>query len=229
MATARTIINRALRLNGIVGIGKAASNEEAEDCRIALNAMLEQWSIDSNTIYEIVDETQTITASTGTYTIGASATWNTTRPVRIETLYVRDSSGDDYAVSQIDNHRYQAIGDKTQTNLLPDRFPQAVIKFWPVPTQNLTALLTSWKQFSAFADLTAAVSLPPGYEDALAWNLAVYIAPEYGIDARPTVQQEAIKTLDRIKRVNLRVPTLSMPFDLQWAVGGNAYDINTDN
>ena len=63
----------------------------------------------------------------------------------------------------------------------------------------------SYLQLTQFANLTTALSLPPGYERAIVTNLAVKIAP-YFSDAivSPAVAIEASQTLGDIKRTNIR-------------------------
>jgi hypothetical protein len=58
------------------------------------------------------------------------------------------------------------------------------------------------------ADPTATVSLPPGYWEALVFNLAVRIAEEYQFDMRQTTIALAESSLKKIKRLNQRTLTL---------------------
>ena len=52
--------------------------------------------------------------------------------------------------------------------------------------------------------------LPPGYVDALSYNLAIRIAPEYEVTPSPTVAALAIETKANIKRLNSTPPQNSI-------------------
>ena len=94
MATAATIINRALRLLGAISSGASADTDEMADGLIALNAMIDSWNNERLMIYAIQDESLTLVDGQASYTIGTSGNLNTTRPVSIEGAYVRASSLD---------------------------------------------------------------------------------------------------------------------------------------
>ena len=57
-------------------------------------------------------------------------------------------------------------------------------------------------------DPTAYMKYPPGYWEAIVFNLAVRIAEEYQFDIRPTTVQLAVNALKRVKRMNQRTDTL---------------------
>jgi hypothetical protein len=59
-------------------------------------------------------------------------------------------------------------------------YPYGELRFFPVPTQDLTLVLTQWAQFERFESLGSDIDLPPGYELAIVYNLALELAPIYG-------------------------------------------------
>jgi hypothetical protein len=73
---------------------------------------------------------------------------------------------------------------------------------YPVPTIAMTLNLWSWKPLSSFAAVTDVVSLPPGYEKAIAYNLAIELAPENEVPVPATVERGAITSKKLIKRTN---------------------------
>ena len=56
-----------------------------------------------------------------------------------------------------------------------------------------------------FADLSTAYTFPPGYERAIRSNLAVELAPFYGIPVSPDLRNQASSAMLRIKRANVRI------------------------
>lgn len=209
MSTEATIISRAMRLIGVLSSGDSPTTNESSDAQVALNAMVASWNNERLMCYAIQDESFSLVAAQTSYTIGTGGDFNTTRPVRIEGAYVV-SSNNTYDVEVITEIQYAAIPDKTTTSTWPDTIcyrptmtnSRGTILVYPVPTAVSTLHLLTRTQLTAFSATTDTVTLPPGWEDALAANLAVVIAPEFGKEASPTVVDMARKTKAAIKIVN---------------------------
>jgi hypothetical protein len=69
-------------------------------------------------------------------------------------------------------------------------------------------------QLTRLCSVSDEVSLPPGYSDALAYNLAVALAPEYGRNANAVVMEKAAEALVIIKRANFEPSLLSCDMGL---------------
>jgi len=209
MATAQTIINRALRLIGQYAAGETPAAEDTDDALTALNAMLDTWRLERLMVYAIQDQSLSMVAGTQSYTIGPSGNLDTTRPVKIDGAFMRQSSID-YTVRMIDEAEWFAIPDKTsQSDLVEVAFynptmSTGTLSVWPIPNNTNVLHLLTWTPFTAFSSAAAAVTLPPGYEQALATNLAIFIAPEYGVAAGPDIVSMATSTKAAIKRNNSR-------------------------
>ena len=217
MATAQTIIDRAARLIGAVSSGESPTTDESADCLTALNAMVDSWNTDRLVIYALADVTKTLTSNDGSYTIGSGGDINTTRPLRIEGAYVTDS-GTDVPVEVVDSNAWDSIPLKTTTANYPSllyyepAYPLGIVHLWPVPTSTDVLTLSVLSQLSSFATVGTSVSLPPGYERALAYNLAIEIAPEFGRPVPAEVAKIARDSLASIKRVNHKPPMLQIEF-----------------
>lgn len=231
MATAQTIIDRALRLLGQTESGESPTTEESNDGLVALNAMLESWQTERLIVFAYVDTAFTLSAGDGSYTLGPSGNFNLTpRPSKLENCFIR-ASGIDYPVELVGQQRWFAIPDKTTQSdiaILAYYEPTLLtgtLQLWPVPSVANSLHVVTWSPVSSLATLATTVSLPQGYERALAYNLAVEIAPEYETEASGTVQRIAGESLAMLKRANQRPMLASV--ELAMLTGGGRSDITS--
>lgn len=210
MATAQVIIDRALRLISATASGESPTAQESTDGLISLNGMISSWQTEKLLVYAFVDTAFTLVASDGSYTVGPSGNFNLTpRPVKIEQAFVRVNDID-YGVDLIGRERWNAIVDKTSESDIPEyayyepTLSTGTLQLWPVPNAASSLHIITWQSVLEFADLTTDYSLSPGYERALAYNLAIEISPEYQKQVLDVVMQTAVEAKATIKRVNIR-------------------------
>lgn len=209
MSTARDIIKGSLRDIGVLATGENPSSEEANDALELLNQMLDSWYNEKLIIYNIVKEEFTLVAGTQSYTIGSGATFNTSRPQKVESALIKDGNTE-YQVVEVDLDTWSEIADKTTTSDLPTMFyregsyPNDTYYFWPVPSAANTLVLHSWKPLAQLAGLSTSLSLPPGYLRAIRSNLGVELCPQFGKEPTPTLSRIAIESKANIKRMNIR-------------------------
>lgn len=228
MTTASTIISRSLRLINVLGTGRRTltANELADGIE-ALNSMMDSFSIDGLMIYQTLEENFPLVVGTANYTIGSGGTFNTTRPVKITNAFLRDSSNNDYPLDIIDNLAYDSIPLKTVTSrpryLYYDAiYPLAYVRLMYVPSFADTIYINSWKQLQQFTDGTTTISLPPGYERMIAYNLAIELHPEYqGSQLSPETISIAKDSKAIIKRLNAKIPIadVSGPMMVRGGIG----------
>jgi hypothetical protein len=70
MPTAQTIINKSLRMLGVVAAGESATGQEIQDAFDSLNSVIDAISADPSLRYTQEDEAFTLTASKAAYCIG---------------------------------------------------------------------------------------------------------------------------------------------------------------
>ena len=183
--------------------------------------MLGLWNIDKLLVYQFQDETHTLVAGTNNYTIGSGATIDTTRPVRIESAYIRDSSNYDTLVNVINKDEYDQIGLKTTQASNPDRlfydpgFANGTIYLYPTPSAAYTLHIKTWKPFSSFSTLATSATFPPGYNQFLIYNLAVLLGTLFRVP-KATIEDlilVASDTKEKIETLNNQFQSGVTKFD----------------
>lgn len=207
MATALDIIERALRLNKVLGTGETLTSDEASDGLDALNTMLESWSLERLFVYQVVRTAKVLTSGDGNYTVGSGGDISITRPDQLEDACTISNGTIDYGLRLINDQQYQSIAFKTQTGLpeylfFDPKYPLAEVNLYPVPNQAYTLTLTTWQSLQSFATLTDVVALPRGYKRAIEYNLAIETAPEFGGTIAPELMMVAEKSKVILKRIN---------------------------
>ena len=204
MTTVLDIITDAMKLNGTLFKGEAPSSDEAADALRTLNDMLDSWSNDDLITYSYALEQFTLTGGVS-YTIGAGGDFNTTRPVNIADSVIRVGNID-YPVEAISQQQYQKyVAVKSLSSTIPqfmtydNGYPLGIIKFYPATT-NGTLFLQSNKPLGTYAALTDVISLPVGFNKALKYNLAMELAPQYGVEVSQVVLSMARQSLGQVKR-----------------------------
>lgn len=210
MATASSIIRRSMRLIGALAEGETPSASEQADGLEALNAMLDSWRNESLAVYSLRDEVLTLTGA-ASYTIGTGGNLNTTRPVKIASAYQRVGTTDyplriASALAWADLTAKAATSDVADLLYYDPAYPLGVLYLYPIPSAGVLHLVT-WVPLVSYAAADT-VALPPGYQDALTFSLAVRLAPEYSRPVTPEVAAMARSSKESIQRVNFRVPVM---------------------
>ena len=214
MATVQNIIDRAMRLIGNLEPGTSATTAESNDAFTALNSLITTWRNESLMCYAMQDQSIPIIAGNSSVTIGPTGTLVTIRPADIETAYVAVGTLS-YPVQVWSAEQFSGIAIKTQANSWPyvlwyaPTMNDGTIYIWPVANASSTLHVITRTPVLEFIALTDIIALPPGWENALAHNLAVMIAPEYERQANETVINMARETLKLLKRTNNVTPVVS--------------------
>ena len=224
MATAQTIIDRAARLVSGIASGESCTAAESADGLIALNAMLEAWQVDKLDVYAFVDTAYSLVANTQSYTVGPAGNFALTpRPAKIEECYVRYSNTDS-PVELVTSEQWNALPSKTDTATYPDRayyeptLSTGTLKVYPVPSAVSSLHIVTWQVVSTLAALSTTITLPPGYERAMAYNLAVeWAGPEFQLPPSNDVRRIAMESLGDIRRANHRPISNHSPMGAVWS------------
>jgi hypothetical protein len=229
--TAQGTIARAMRLIGALGTGEAPTAAEAKDGLEALNKMVSGWAKQRLTIALTTRSTEDLVSGTAAYTIGpdvVAPNFIQVVPATISGVAIVASDGTETPLKPYTEDEYRLETNKVQTGQ-PARYrfkrshPEASITFWPVPDAAYEVALYWPEPLGQFATLTTQYLLSDGYEDALDYNLAVHLAPEFGKALDQTVAALASETLATIKRANTEDADLTV--DPALLIGSAGYSI----
>lgn len=210
------IIRRALRLLGSLGQGENPSAADQSEGLEALNGLLDSWNAESLIVPARTKTAKTLVSGTQSYTIGESGDINVARPPQIiqGEAYIQDGS-QEYELRVYSAAEWASIYQKTLTSWRPSVLyyepsaPLGRVWLWQVPDSS-AYILNLWLPtlLSQIQGVTDIFYLPPGYAEALLFNLAVRLAEEWGKQLSPTTIELANNSLARIKAMNATLPSM---------------------
>lgn len=213
MATVADLISDALKILGVIAAGETLSSEDQSDAFRALNRMMDSWANERLALFATSRDTYTLTSGHNPHTLGneGSPDFNATRPLRIDraSIVLASSGNSELPLNILSDEEWQITQGKVTTGLpaklwIETKFP--LIKLWlnPIPVNADTLVLYTWQQLGRFASTSTTFDMPPGYEEAIVYNLALRCAPLFG----ETLSQEAMliasNSFASIKRTNTK-------------------------
>jgi len=209
MATGAEIIENALRKLGVIASGEDPSSAEQADGLTALNQLIESLSM-TNVCFTDNEETFPLVASQAAYTMGSGGDFDTGQPIKITRLRLSVTSTSpsyELPVSLIELDDWRLIVAKTTQSDIPTACyadygaALATLNFYPVPNATNSIIINSLKPFQSLSTAGTSLAAPAGFTRMLEYNLAVEIAPEYGIEPSPTIQRIAMESMRNVKRM----------------------------
>jgi hypothetical protein len=187
--TGNQTIASALRLIGAISAGETPTSQEATDALFVCNQMLDSWNAEGLMIYAILRTTFTLVVNQQVYTLGIGGNVSIQRPARIERVSIIQqplaTQPLELPMAVLTYDQWQQIPVKNTPTSLPQAvypdmaFPLINLNFWGVPTAPQQIALYTWTPLPQFNALTADLELPPGYAEAIRWNLALRLGPEW--------------------------------------------------
>jgi len=215
MATAGDLITAAFLK---VGVGSPTANQTAS-ALISLNNMVSSWG-GEQLVTAVTRENFTLTAGDAEYTIGLGGDFDTVRPIRIESAFLRDTEDYDWPLEVVSAKDVNAVTYKA-TEAKPGKLyfvPEvtlAKIIFDCEPDIAYVLYLESWKNFTEFTDTTTTVTLPNEYKEAIIYNLAVSLAEDWDRVVSKSVMMRADETKYLLSAANAATrPVPTAKFDL---------------
>lgn len=224
MATVTDIVTDALFALGAYGQSESLTAEDGALALRRLKRLVDSWANDGLTIYATTEGTFNTVVGTESY---STTSLSAGRPVAIASIFLRQNDVD-YQVTQIGEAEYDAMPYKPAEGLpayfyYEAGYPNGTIFFYPSPGAIYAAHVKgNYPILSSSVTLGTSLSLPPGYEAALADNLAVDLGPSFGRAVSGDLRQAAKESLAAIKRTNFSPSymQLAMPGSGEgWAPG----------
>jgi len=220
-------INRALRLLGVLAEGETSSASVMQDSLMAMNQMIDSWNTERLSVFSTIDQIVNWPVGAINATLGPSgslARLNGTavRPILVDdATYFRDATTNvSYGIKLINQQQYDGIAVKTVTSTYPQvmfvnmTYPDIDIYIYPKPTRLLEFHFISVEELSQPATLATTLAFPPGYLRAFTYNLAMEIAPEFGVEPSEQVKRIAMTSKRNLKRINNPDDVMAMPYSL---------------
>jgi hypothetical protein len=219
--TAGEQINRALRLLGVLAEGETSSASVSQDSLMAMNQMIDSWNTERLAVFSTEDQIFTWPASLISRTLGPTGDFVGNRPILLDdATYFKAPNGVSYGIKMINQQQYNGIAVKTVTSTYPQvmwvnmTFPNIEMYVYPRPTQNLEFHFVSVEKLTEVANLSTVLYYPPGYLRAFTYNLAMEIAPEFGVEPSPQVKRIAMTSKRDLKRINNPDDVMAVPYAL---------------
>ena len=222
-ATAGELINSALRLIGQLAEAEVPSAATSQDALTAFNQMIDSWNTERLSVFCTQDQVYTWPVNEISRTLGPTGNIDLNpqqRPILVDdSTYFRDPQTNvSYGIKMINQSQYNGIAVKTVTSTYPQvmfvnmTFPDIEIYIYPKPTRSLEFHFISVQPLAEPTSLSTVIAMPPGYLRALRYNLAMELAPEFGVEPSPQVQRIAMTSKRDLKRINNPDDLMTLPY-----------------
>ena len=204
--------------------------------------MIDTWQADQLKIFTENINTFPFVLGQQAYTLGTGGNFNMPRPAHIDRMGVQILSNptqpSEVPITLLDvdgwaNVRVKNISGSYPLFCYPDygftgNPATMTLNFWVIPGLSCNCVIYSWQPLSTWADLnTADLIFPPAYLQALRYNLALMLAPEFDVQLKPEVAAIAASSLQALKDLNLPQPILRCDPGLS-GTGYAVYDWRAD-
>lgn len=188
--TRNQFIEAALRTLGVLALDQTPSATEYTNALVKLNALVGEFRTKGLMVWDRTSYTMSLTSGTSSYTIGTSQTLNTPYPVHLLQAVRLDSNASTRIPMEIiSDFNYNILPASTSGVPIQltyqQKMNQGTIQVWPTPDSYsqsyVTIQLTYLRPIEYFSASTDTADFPEEWVSAIIYNLAVRMAPEYGV------------------------------------------------
>lgn len=203
------LVQLALREIGVVALGDSIDPAVAEEALLVLNSIRAEISLPSKN-YKVYDETFTATANTSSITLGSTGGTPgdiAVRPNRIQEVILISGApavGVNYKLQLLPFEMYRAVAlpgifAVPTAAYIDNEYPLQHVYFYPGLSNGWSVRVVGGGYMPEYEFLTDPFIDPPEYFSALYLQLALRLAPKYGVDLPDAVRAQASGAMKHIK------------------------------
>jgi hypothetical protein len=194
------VITGALRKLAVLPSGATPTASQVSDAADALNAIVKAFQADGMPLWKVSKQTFTTVAGTAAYTVGPSQTVDCPKPLRVYQAFWIPQNGTNTPLNIYNRYDFNELPQGTGYSGAPVNLyyqplnTTGVITLWPTPSDSTTTIEFHYQ--SPYEDMDSSSNdfdFPSEWMQALIYNLAWAMAPEYGIPTqdRKSIAEEA--------------------------------------
>jgi hypothetical protein len=192
------VITAALRKLAVLPSGGSPSANQVSDASVSLNALIKAFQADGMPLWKITSQTFTVSDGVASYAVGPSQTVNCPKPLKVLQAFATPTDGIQIPMNVYNRYDFQLLpstSEGTPVNFYYQPLnTTGVVSLWPTPAESTTVITFHYQ--SPFEDMDSATDdfdFPSEWMNPLIYNLAVLLAPEYGIPLldRKQLEKEA--------------------------------------
>lgn len=187
------LITASLRKLGVIAEGQSPSAQNITDGAMALNSTITMLKTKGMALWTRVE--YTFTPTTGSYLIGDGQTLNTQFPVKLLQV-IRNESGGKIDMDIVSRDEFNILPANSTGNPIKVNYQPFInygrVSLWPTPdsTNTSTITLVYNKPFQVFTSASETLDFPEEWYNAIVYNTAVLLAPEWGV---PITDRQMLK------------------------------------
>ncbi len=179
------IINAALRKTTRFEAGETIPPSDIATCAFSLNMMVKEMALDGLPLWCVQQISIPLVSGQASYNLSTAS--NSTHPLRVLDLFLRDSSGNDTSLSLESRYEYNTLGEKSSPGSPNQAFydPQlgaGTITLYNVPDDPTDTLIVVIQR--QIQDVNISTHNPDSPQEAylmLVWSLADLISIDYSV------------------------------------------------
>lgn len=205
------LISAALRKLGALSEGQIPSTEDFTNGTVALNGIIASFQTIGMPLWKRQETYISLQENTESYTIGEGQTINVPFPLKVQQAYlVNNTTGQQIEIETKSYFDWQQVRTYNASSfpVFVSYTPYinfGILNVWPIPdasaATNYSIMLVNQRPFEDMVDAADSLDFPKEWHNAIIYELAVTLAPEYGASSqeRQDLKQDAKKWLDMAK------------------------------
>lgn len=182
------VITGALRKLAVLPSGGTPTTAQINDAVEALNALVKAFQADGMPLWKISSQSFNTVAGTSSYTVGLSQTVNCPKPLKVLQAFYTVSGGNNTPMNVTNRYDFNRFPQGSSVTGTPINLyyqplrTTGTITLWPTPVDSTTSITFHYQ--APYEDMDATANdfdFPAEWIQALIYNLAWALAPEYGI------------------------------------------------